>query len=839
LDKIELWDTATGTKFRTLKLPLPGAHSVAFSSDGKMLASSSFNNTIKVWDISSGVELRSLTLNSDPINSVVFGADGQKLISGGGHTVKLWDTAGGREWRSIASHSTIVYSVALSSDGRTLAFGGRDGETSGANGPEGGSIVLWHLPNNVELQWLRQSKAVYSVAFSPDGKTLACGSEDSAIKLWDVTTGAELRSLAGHSGRVNSVAFSPNGRTLVSGSEDRTVKLWDVASGIELRSLKAHSGPIRSVAFSPNGKTLASGGWADSTIFVWDVSSGTRLHSLKAQSAVYSVVFSSDGKTLASGGWATIDLWNVASGTKLRSLIPRSNWVHALAFSQDGKMLISGNTHSYLGLWRVADGTELASIVSLDGDDWLTITPDGLFDGTPSAWNKILWRFNNNTFDHAPVEAFYNEFYYPGLLSDVFAGKNPRVPSDISKKDRRQPQLKFTEADSQPNVTLPARVLRVRINVIELAADKDHPTGSGAQDLRLFRNGSLVSLWRGDVLKGQRSATLETTVPIVAGENKLTAYAFNHDNIKSSDVTLTVTGAESLKRKGTLHILAVGVGHYANREYNLNYTPDDATSFAAQLKVQQEKLGQYQSIEIKTLLNEEATKENILAELKKLAVSVQPEDVVVVYFSGHGKADGDRFYLVPNDLGYTGSRDQLSADGLKTILAHSISDQELEEAFRDIDAGQMLMVIDACNSGQALENRGEPRRGPMNTRGLAQLAYEKGMYILTASQSVEEAFVSEKLKHSYLTYALVEDGLKTNAADTDHNGEVTLREWLDYAVARVPKLREATLQSKSLDQVDPTLKAAKNQKSQTPRVFYRREPGMQPWVVAKTPVIRK
>jgi hypothetical protein len=145
----------------------------------------------------------------------------------------------------------------------------------------------------------------------------------------------------------------------------------------------------------------------------------------------------------------------------------------------------------------------------------------------------------------------------------------------------------------------------------------------------------------------------------------------------------------------------------------------------------------------------------------------------------------------------------------------------------------MFMIIDACNSGQALENKDEPRRGPMNTRGLAQLAYEKGMYIMTASQNVEEAFVSERLKHSYLTFALVEEGLKTKAADADHNGEVTLREWFDYALARVPKLREETLQSKSLDEVNPTVKAAaQNQKSQTPRVFYRRETDSNPLVVA-------
>lgn len=127
---------------------------------------------------------------------------------------------------------------------------------------------------------------------------------------------------------------------------------------------------------------------------------------------------------------------------------------------------------------------------------------------------------------------------------------------------------------------------------------------------------------------------------------------------------------------------------------------------------------------------------------------------------------------------------------------------------------------------------GTTRRGPMNTRGLAQLAYEKGMYIMTASQNVEEAFVSERLKHSYLTYALVEEGLKTKAADADHNGEVTLREWFDYALGRVPKLRDEVLQTKSLEEVTPKMKAARSQKSQTPRVFYRRELDSNPLVVA-------
>ena len=199
-----------------------------------------------------------------------------------------------------------------------------------------------------------------------------------------------------------------------------------------------------------------------------------------------------------------------------------------------------------------------------------------------------------------------------------------------------------------------------------------------------------------------------------------------------------------------------------------------------------------------------------------------------MYFSGHGTAHKDHFYLIPHDLGYQGSRTALDAEGLRQILAHSVSDTELEEVLRSVDADQMLLVIDACNSGQALEAT-EKRRGPMNTKGLAQLAYEKGMYVLTASQSMEVAFESEALKHSYLTYALIEEGIKGGSADLDSDGEVLLREWFDYAAGRVPQLgRQKKRVGKQLEESDPD-----EVRVQRPRMFYSRDAGAQRLVIAR------
>ena len=451
-----------------------------------------------------------------------------------------------------------------------------------------------------------------------------------------------------------------------------------------------------------------------------------------------------------------------------------------------------------------------------------------------------------------PAETYFNEFYYPGLFGEVMAGKRPRVPKKISQLDRRQPDMKFLHLDG----TTSERSLTVKIEVAEKPADKDHQAGSGARDVRLFRNGSLVKVWRGDVLKGQTATTLETKITVVAGENRLTAYAFNRDNVKSRDAELTVTGAETLKRPGTAYILAVGVNTYSNTQYNLKYAVADATAFGAEVQRAQQQLANYQTIEVAPLLNEQATKANLIRALRRLAGTedaltgdalpaleklkpTQPEDAVFIYFAGHGTAQGQRFYLLPHDLGYQGERTALNAAGLEMILEHGISDEELERAVEGIVADKFLMVIDACNSGQALEAE-ERRRGPMNSKGLAQLAYEKGMYILTAAQSYQAAQEATQLGHGFLTYALVEEGLKQDAADNGpKDGEVSVREWFDYASRRVPnmqleKMKQARDIGLNLSFVASEQQVAEAERlTQTPRVFYRRESEGRPLIVAK------
>lgn len=691
-----------------------------------------------------------------------------------------------------------------------------------------------------------------SMTFSPDSTVLAsAGYFDRTVKLWDVSSGQLIRTVKSDTYYgFNSVVFSPDSKTLAaSGSYfgQGTIKLWDVVSGKELNSLK---GETAALSFSPDSTVLASAG---KQIELWDVKSGQVLKTLKGHaSSVKLMVFSSDGKTLVSGSEDnTIRLWNVSSGQEINSFSKdgpttflevskvtpefyRNNSVYRV--SPNERFQIELGENGRLNLSEAKTSRLLASLITLDENDWFVIAPDGLFDGSSASWTKIIWRFNNNTFNYSPVEVFFNDFYYPGLLPDLVAGKRPKAPSDIAQKDRRQPKLKLT---AQTGSNLRSRNMKVRVDVAEVAADKDHKTGSGARDVRLFRNGSLVKVWRGDVLKGQTQVTLEATVPIVAGANSLSAYAFNHDNIKSSDATLTINGADSLKRSGTAYILAIGINTYANSEYNLKYAVADAQDFASEVKHQQEILKRYARVDVTSLIDAEATRANIIQKLLQLANRVQPEDVVIVYFAGHGTKNGNQFYLIPHDLGHRGPRTRLSARSLQTILAHSISDRDMERAFEGIDAGQPLLVIDACNSGQALEAE-EKRRGPMNSKGLAQLAYEKGMYVLTAAQSYQAAQEAAKFGHGFLTYALVEEGLKQGRADREpKDGTINLREWLNYATDAVPRMQDQNILD-ALRGRGRYLNFAgdgsgpKDPKSnvQRPRIFFRRELESSPLVIA-------
>ncbi len=319
---------------------------IAYSPDGAWIAVAS--SGIWLYDRHTGAEIVLHAEHAGGASPVAFSPDGKTLASGHeDDTVRLWEVDTGQLRATLEGHTDWVNSIAFSPNGYILASGSYDG-----------TVRLWEASSGQSLAILDgHTGGVYSVAFSPDGKTLASGSPSGTIQLWEVSTGQQMATLKGHRSDVYSVAFSPDGKTLASGgAQDYTIRLWEVSTGQQMATIDLEGWPIFSVAFSPDGQTLASGG---SQLLLWDVDTGQILSilAIPEESYVYSVAFSPDGQLLASGGTGNdygIRLWSADTGQLLAILEGHTEPVLSVAFSPDSQLLASASWDGTILLWDMS-----------------------------------------------------------------------------------------------------------------------------------------------------------------------------------------------------------------------------------------------------------------------------------------------------------------------------------------------------------------------------------------------------------------------------------------------------------------------------------------------------
>jgi WD40 repeat protein len=349
----------------TLLGHLDSVGGVAFSPDGKRLATVSADHTAKVWDAESGKELLTLHGHLNWVTGVAFSPDGKRLATASvDQTAKLWDAESGKELLTLLGHSGSVYGVAFSPDGKRLATAGEDK-----------TAKVWDAEGSKELLTLRGRSV--GVTFSPDGKRLATASEDKTATVWDADSGKALLTLHGHSDSVIGVAFSPDGKRLATASADHTAKVWNAESSKEL--LSSSDLWVTGVAFSPDGKRLATAS-VDQTAKVWDADSGKELLTLHGHSdSVYSVVFSSDGERLATASVDhTAKVWDAKSGRELLTLRGHSEPLDGVAFSPDGKRLATAGGDKTAKVWDANSGKELLTLSGhTDNVSGVAFSPDG------------------------------------------------------------------------------------------------------------------------------------------------------------------------------------------------------------------------------------------------------------------------------------------------------------------------------------------------------------------------------------------------------------------------------------------------------------------------------
>jgi WD40 repeat protein len=533
-------------------------YGVAFSPDGKRLASASNDKSVIFWDVDNRKPLAKLEGHKNAVWGVAFSPDGKRLASASlDGTVILWDVDSRKPLATLENHNGALLAVAFSPNGKLLASASADG-----------TVILWDVDSRNRLATLVGHKEqVWGVAFSPDGKRLASASADKSVILWNVDSRKPLATLLGHRDQVWGVAFSPDGKRLASASWDRTVILWDVDSRKQLTTLEGHTREVSGVAFSPDGKRLASAS-QDKTVILWDVDSRKPLATLEGhKNQVYGVAFSPDGRLASASEDKTVILWDVDSSKLLATLEGHKNEVYGVTFSPDGKRLASASQDKTVILWDVdsrkpmatlkEDADRLEPLVTLEAHKdqvWgVAFSPNGKRLASPSlAKAVILWDVDSRK-PLATLEGHKDQVW--GL---AFSPDGKRLASASLDKT-----VILWDVDSRKRIaTLEGHLDWVR--VVAFSPDGTR-LASASED-------KTVILW--DVNSHKRLATLEGHKDAVYG------VAFSPDGKRlasaSQDKTVILWDVYSHKRLATLE------GH-KGRVYGVAFSPDGKRLASASL----------------------------------------------------------------------------------------------------------------------------------------------------------------------------------------------------------------------------------------------------------------
>lgn len=398
---IRLWDAATGKALHEIAGQRGKVVSVAFSPDGKMLASTTApwgneleppkeqDPRIRLWEVATGKSMGAFVGHGQGVGIVAFSPDGKTLASASNDktladvTLRLWNVATRKEirrWEGTKDKKRFV-TLTFSPDGKVLAAGvmAQADNSDLVNGlaDDKYKILLLDATTGEQIREFETGKA-WCIAFSPNGHLLASTGWDRTIQIWETKTGKVLHDFDAHQGNVAAVAFFPNGKTLATGSYDFTLRLWSLETTKEIRQFQGHRQGVHHLALSPDGKIIATASF-DDTLRLWEVATGKEFFRM-FRPIIGPVAFSADGKLLASGGPnGTIELYTATTGKPLRSLdCGQRNSVWALAFSPDGKTVAGGYTDKFIRLWDLDSGKKILRLEW--GGTWtkcLAFSPDG------------------------------------------------------------------------------------------------------------------------------------------------------------------------------------------------------------------------------------------------------------------------------------------------------------------------------------------------------------------------------------------------------------------------------------------------------------------------------
>ncbi len=693
---------------------------VQLSPDGKYAFRAKVGYAARKWELATGKIVQGYFGHTKGVITFKLSADGRYLLTGSAdRTAKLWDVATGKALRTFTGHRSFIYHVDFSHDGKKILTSSDDG-----------TINIWELASGKHLKTIvlaNDPKVIavgYTVKFSPNDLYLLVGQTHGTFNMIEIDTGREFREFIGHTATVADFAFLSNGRQLVSAGWDNSLRLWDMASGMLVRKYAGHTGPVNSVALSEAGHRMASGG-TDRQVILWDV----------------------------------------ATGKVIKKFAGHKSIVTSVAFSAGEKYLVSSTLDGITKIWDIETGREVLTHYSIGSRDWLVTTPQGYFNGTGDAQKQVFFVKGLESYT---LDRFFDKYYNPEQIKRTFE-IGPASPKQGLLQKLRQfppPAVEISSPKQGEMVNKPAMEVLARIK----------NEGGGLKSVALMHNGKVVTrkeeAFYGKLAKG-KSVYQKFNVQLVPGLNAIKVVAANKENIESRSSQVLVS-YKSEEDESVAYVLAIGINKYRNPALDLNYAYDDAQAFAAAIK--NSGRGLFSRVEVHKVLNQDATRANILGVLDILAQKVKSNDVFILYYAGHGTVVDNEFYFVPTENTRLYSADKLKKDG--------ISATSLQQKLMQVPALKQLLLIDACQSGGTVELLAQ--RGAKEEKAMAQLSRSAGIHVLSAAGSEQFATEYAELGHGVFTYVLLE-ALAGKADGAPKDGVVTIYELKSYIENLVPE----------------------------------------------------
>lgn len=396
-----VWEEGTGKEVRTLRGSEFEVTSAVYSPDGQFIVTAGYDSTARIWDAATGEQLHELDDHTQPITSVAFSPDSNYIVTASGDgTARVWDAATGQEVRQLDDDALWLHQAAYSPDGTSIITAGADG-----------TARIW---NAAIGQMVRQlgghAGPVASAAYSPDGKFIVTAGEDQTVRVWDAIRGAELRQLRGHDClalsvvfrhcRVSSAEFSPDGAFIVTSGTDGTARIWNATTGEEVRQFSGHGAALYSATYSRDGKRVLTAG-DDGIVRIWDAASGEELRQLIGHAGpVNSARYSPDGMSiLTAGDDRTARIWDAATGQEQSEITGHAAALNRAAYSPDGRLIVTASNDNTARIWDAVTGQEIRQLSGHSQDCpeshicsvlSAAFSPDGRFIVTASADDTVF-----------------------------------------------------------------------------------------------------------------------------------------------------------------------------------------------------------------------------------------------------------------------------------------------------------------------------------------------------------------------------------------------------------------------------------------------------------------